>query len=353
LERKVKIISLGYAVPEHSYSQLEIFQALGYPKAFRRVFTTTDIAKRHFCIPLESIRTLTFQEQQEEYIKAATELSKQAVMNCLDGRNPKEIGCVVYGSCTGFAPGPTIAHYLAQAFAFAPSTYYTNIIGQGCESGFPGLKRAHDFAVATGKSALVVNCELCSLTYFPEPDGKPDPENHFELLRANAIFADAAASALVGFDDDPRHSVIIDTETYTNIDYLNDLGYVWRDGRLRVLLSRRVPELAPLVVKPAVEAVLLRRRLEVEDIKWWVIHAAGNTVLDNIRDALGIAEQKMALSRETLRNFGNTSSTSVGITGKRLMSQNIELGDYVMVLSVGPGLTGGATILRFPVGRLL
>jgi len=347
LNSKVKIISMGYAVPEHSYTQNEISQEIGYPGAFRRLFTEAGIEKRHFWVPLHRVRKLSWQEQQEEYSRGAVALSKQAILNCLDGRESTEIGCVIYGSCTGFAPGPTVAHYLGRDLCFAPSTYYNNIIGQGCESGFPGLKRAFDFSTVTGKPSLVIACELCSCTYFPEPERKPDPSNHFECARSNALFADAASCALVGFDDDPRHPFIIDTETYTNTDYINDLGFVWREGRLRVLLSRRVPELAPLVVKPAVAAVLERHNLTVNNIAWWVIHAAGSTVLDNIRDALGIAEEKVRLSRETLRFFGNTSSTSVGITGKRLMAQNIKPGDYALVLSVGPGMSGGATLLRF------
>ncbi|MBA7648394.1 3,5-dihydroxyphenylacetyl-CoA synthase [subsurface metagenome] len=345
-----KIISLGYAIPEHSYSQDEIFQHLGYPSKFKRVFTSADIDRRYFCIPLEQITKLSWQEQEEEYQKRATELSKQAVINCLDNRDPKGISCIVYGSCTGFAPGPTIAHYLSKELGFPPSTYYTNIIGQGCESGFPNLKRAYDFVVATGKQALVVNCELSCLTYFPEPDGKPDPGNHWELLRSNAIFADAASSALVGFDDDPRHPFIVDTETYTDTSYLGDLGYTWRDGRLRVLLSRRVPEIAGKLVGIVVPKLLERHGLKPTDIEHYIIHAAGNTVLDNIRRALGLSEENMALSRETLRRFGNTSSTSVGITGKRLMEKHKPRpGDYAAVISLGPGMTSGATLLRWEI----
>ena len=342
-----KVISIGFAVPEKSYSQEEVFAALGYPQRFWRVFKESGIEKRHLWMPPDEAMKASWQQQQEAYGVGALGLSLQAVDECLDSRSAGDIACVVYGSCTGFSPGPTIAHYMAKALGLKPSTFYTNIIGQGCESGFPGLKRAYDFAVATDKKALVVNCELCSCTYFPESADRPDPENHFECLRSNAIFADAASCALVGFDDDPRHPFIVDMETYTNTDFINDLGYTWRDGRLRVMLSRRVPELAPLVVKPAVDAVLQRQGLSVTDITWWVIHAAGNSVLDNIRDALGIAEEKVTLSRRTLREFGNTSSTSVGITGKRLMGEDIHPGDYAAVLSVGPGMTGGISLLRW------
>jgi predicted naringenin-chalcone synthase len=342
-----KVISIGYAVPELSYSQREVFAALGYPKSHWRLFGNSGIDRRYFCLPPDQAKLLSFQEQQEQYLVKALSLSRAAVEKCLDSRGPGEIGCVVYGSCTGLAPGPTIPQYLAQSMGFAPNVYFNNLAGQGCESGFPGLKRAYDFAKTERKAALVVNCELSSLTYFPEPDGKPDPENDYECLRANALFADAASSFLVGFDDIWRHPTILDTETNTDYRFADDLGFAWRNGRLRVKLSRRVPKLASQVVKPAVEAVLQRHRLRIEDICWWVIHSAGNSVLDNIRDGLGIAEEKMGLSRETLRLFGNTSSTSVGITGKRLMQQDVKPKDYVMVLSLGPGMTGGCTLLRF------
>ena len=345
----VRIISLGFAVPPNSYSQEEVFQVLNYPRHFQRLFRDTGITKRHFWVPLSVIRELSWQQQQEEYLKGAVSTSLAAIRNCLDAFSPTEVGCVVFGSCTGFAPGPTIPHLLAKELGFLPNTYYTNIASMGCESGFPGLKRAFDYVCTTGGIALVVNCELASCTYFPEEDGKADSENDYELLRSNAIFSDAASAALVGVEEKPdwHHPIIEDMETYTNPEYSGDLGFTWRDGRLRVLLSKRVPVLAPEVTKPAIEAVLRRNGLEVSDITWFVIHAAGNKVLDNIRDALGIPEEKMKLTRSTLRDYGNTSSTSVGITGKRLMSENIKQGDYILMVSVGPGMTGGATLLRF------
>lgn len=342
-----KVISIGFSVPDQAVTQEEVFATLKYPQPFWRLFRDSGIDKRHFWVPLSRIRKLSFQQQQENYKEGATELSKQAIINCLDGRDTKDIGCLVYCSCTGFSPGPTIGHFLAKDLGLSVDTYHTNIGSMGCEGGYPGLKRATDFTMVSAKLSLVVACELASVSYFPEPDGKPDLENHFELLRSNSIFADAAAAVLVGFDDDPRHPYIVDSETYTNTDYLYDLGYIWREGRLRVLLSKRVPELAAEVSGVAVNRLLKRHELKVEDIENWVIHAAGGSVLDRIRGNLGLDESKVALSRETLRLFGNTSSTSVGITGKRLMLEEKEPKGYCLMISVGPGMSGGATLLQF------
>lgn len=319
-----------------------------YTRPFWGLFKESHIDKRHFWIPLEHIRQLSWQEQQEEYLNGTITLSKEAISNCLDGRSPEEVGLIVFSSCTGFAPGPTIPHYLAKEIGFPSTTFFTNIGSMGCESGFPGLKRATDFVIASGKPALVVVCELCSATYYPETDGRPDGENYFELARANAIFADAAASVFVGYDDDPRHPSIIDMETNTDVNYINHLGFTWRNGRLRVLLSREVPEIAAELIEVAVNRLLQRHGLKANAIKHWIIHAAGSRIIDNIRDALKLPEEKMSISRWTLRNYGNTSATSVGITGKRLMELNtMKQGDYGLVLSLGPGMTGGATLLQW------
>lgn len=345
---KVKIISLGSAVPLFSYSQSEIFVELGYPRHFWRMFRDAGIESRHFAVPLARIKRLSFQEQQEEYQKAAIELSKQSIINCLDGREVKDIGCLVFSSCTGLMPGPTIGDYLMRELGLSPDTRVVNNVSQGCEGGgYPGLSTAVDFVLAHKKWALVVATELCGLTYYPEPDGKPIPENDYQCLRAAAIFGEASSAALMGYDNDWRHPTVIDQESYTDTRYIDDLGYRWRDGRLMVLLSKRVPELAPLVVKPAVDAVLKRQGLNALDINWWVIHAAGLSVIRNIQNALGIAEEKLELSLEVLREFGNCSSATVGLVGKRLMAQNIKASDWTAIVTVGPGMRGGMSLCRF------
>ena len=342
-----KVVSIGSALPASFYTQEQVWDALGYQYPhFKKLFTGSEISKRHFWVKPSSIKEMSWQDLQEEYLQGAIELSTQAVHSCLDGRKPRDIGCVVFVSCTGYQC-PGIAHRIAESIGFNESTYYTNILGMGCEGGFPGLRRAYDYTLTSGKSSLVITTELSSCTFFPEVDGIPDPENGYEVLRANAIFGDASVAVLVDYDNDPRHPHIVDFESYCNSSYLSELGYIWRDGRLRVLLSNKVPELVPTVVYPACINLLLRNGLSIPKIQWFVVHAAGARVLDNIRDTLYIPEEKMNLSRDVLRTYGNCSSTTIGLIGKRLMEEDVKAGDRVLVLSVGPGMVGGATLLRF------
>lgn len=345
---KAQIVSLGYALPAFTYSQEEIFACLGYPKHFSRIFRESQIQQRSFCIPIDRITGLSFQEQQELYREHAADLSVLAVLNCLDGRDPKTIGCLTYCSCTGIAPGPTIGHEIARRLAMRDDLIITNITAMGCEGGgLPGLKRAADYTLSMGQPSLVVATELCSLTHFPESDG-PDPENDYELLRANAVFADGSSAALIGQDGKYQHPYIVDSLVYTKADYSDKLGYVWRNGRLRVRLAKDVPQYAAEVAMEAIRRILHKHHLTYAQIKHWLVHGAGSAVLDRIQEGLGLSKHSLDLSRQTLRLMGNVSSATVGITGKLLMLSGApQAGDRGMIVTVAPGMSGGASLLRW------
>lgn len=341
-----KIVSLGYAVPEYFYSQREIFDALAYPHRFWRIFHDSQIAKRHFCIPLEWIRKLSFQEQQEEYAKSAAKLAKMALLNALDGRDPKSLGLITYSTCTGFPPGPTIGHYLAHELGLE-NTRIENLSSQGCEGAFPGLCTCYDFTAIHRRPAAAIACELCSLTYYPEPDGKPDPENGFELLRGNALFGDGCSCAIIGLDDEDRHPEICDFNSRLDTRYIDYLGYVWRNGRLRLRLAREVPNIATELIYQAITGLLSRNWPDVNDISYWVIHPPGMLVLDNVRDRLAIPEEKLKYSKQALQTYGNVSSATVGIVSKLLMEEEKHPEGYLLMANVGPGMVANAALLRF------
>lgn len=350
-EHKVpQILSVGIAFPKRVYTQDEVWDGLAYAKKyahFKSIFTEAKINSRAFLVPLGEAMRHSWQDLQERYLPGAKELSKEAISKCLDDRYvPKDFHSITYVSCTGYSC-PSVVHHMAADLSLNPGVYIANLLGAGCGGGFPGLRRAYDYTKGTHLLSLVVATELCSCCIYPEPDGIPDPENDYELLRADAIFADASVAVAVGYDNDWRHPYILDFESNLCPEYIRDLGFTLRDGRLRVLLSKRVKEIAPKVVYPAIANVLKRNQLEVEHIAHWVIHAAGSTVLDNIRNRLNLPEAKMRLSRKVLAEHGNCSSTTIGIIGKELMSGEVHPGEYVMVVSVGPGMEGGATLLRF------
>lgn len=338
-----KIISIGYAVPPRSYSQREVFDRLGYPRHFWSVFRDSDIDQRHFWLPLGEAHS--WQEMCDAYKQGALELSKQAVLSCLDGRDVADIGCITATSCTGYLC-PALTYLIARDLHM-PSMEHIPIIGDGgCAGAAPALTQAWNYTRLTGKMSLAVSVEVCSTCYYPE-DPSPDPRGRWQLLRANAIFGDGAAAVLVGHDENPRHPVIVDQQTYVDTEHIDALGFEWREGRLSCVLSTEVPVLAGQAIAKCVKVLLNRNGLSMGDISHLVCHPGGARVLDNVRDALELPEDMMALSREGLRRWGNCSSASVGMLGTLLMAKEASPKGYGLVISVGSGMSSHAILLRW------
>ena len=331
-----KILSIGYSLPEKSYTQSELFDLLGYQSpAVRRIFENSGIGRRYlWTIPVGK----SWQELTQEYEKAAIELSKKAILNCLDGQPLNSFGCLVFSSCTGYTC-PGISHHLARELDLPDNLIHANLLGMGCEASSPALSRAVDYVIANDKPALLVSCEPCSCAFFPAP------ERDLENTVTNCLFGDAAAAILVGYDDDPHHPEIWDLQSYFNKDYMEYLGFRWVDGRLKCVLDRDVPRTSGILAKEAVGRILEKHQLSVEDIDHWAIHPGGIRVIEEIQKALGLDSKKLSLSYQVLRQVGNVSSATVIIIGKQL--NRVRPPAWGLGVTMGAGFEVGTCLLRW------
>lgn len=162
--KKPQIISIASALPDQCYSQREIYDLLGYKSSrVRSIFEGSGIEKRYLWqFPVEK----PWQELCEAYQAGAVELSRRAVIACMDGRPFSDIGCLIFTSCTGYTC-PGVSHRLAAVLDMPDNLIHTNLLGMGCEASVPTLSRAVDYVTTHDKLALVVSCEICSCAYFP------------------------------------------------------------------------------------------------------------------------------------------------------------------------------------------
>lgn len=336
---KPKIISIGFALPEISMSQTDIWLALGYtsPRTLR-IFQNAGIERRQAWIDPARLPHMSWQELCEEYYNGALELSKRAVVKCLDGRLTDNIGSICFASTTGFAC-PAMSYEIAAALELPAHAHHSDDVGSGCQGAGPAMRTGWNETLIRTSPSLVISTEICTSTYFP------GPEHDLELVVANSLFADAAAACLIGYDDDPLHPEVVDFVSEFNPLYKDYLGYRWVDGRLRVILDRRVPDAAPALVVPAVKRLLERNQMSLGDIQHFIVHPGGPKVLDNIRDALGLSEEMMWLSREGLRRWGNCSSATIGLIGK-LLRETTPHG-WCLVVTLGAGFATVGILLYF------
>ncbi|TFD73394.1 hypothetical protein E3T54_16365 [Cryobacterium sp. Sr8] len=86
-------------------------------------------------------------------------------------------------------------------------------------------------------------------------------------------------------------------------------------------------------------------------IAHWAIHPGGRSILDKTEAKLGLTEAQLVPSRETLRQYGNMSSTTILFVMKAIMdAPTTEDGQRVCAMAFGPGLTVESGLMTVAVG---
>ncbi len=233
---------------------------------------------------------------------------------------------VLVTSCTGlYAPG--LDFDILDHLGLDTSVERTMIGFMGCYAAINGLKQArHIVRSEPDAKVLLVNLELCTLHLQETQD--------LEQVLSFLVFGDGCAASLIsaqpeGFAMDSFRSVLI-PETRNLITWkIRGVGF-------DMLLSGKVPgEIGKAL---AVSGGEVLGKHSKEDISLWGVHPGGKSVLDAVERGLGLTEDALAASRQTLECFGNMSSATVMFVLERLM-QSAHPGEKGCAMSFGPGLT--------------
>jgi alkylresorcinol/alkylpyrone synthase len=96
------------------------------------------------------------------------------------------------------------------------------------------------------------------------------------------------------------------------------------------------------------DAFLGRHNLTVADIAHWLVHPGGPKVIRALEEGLGLPDEALTLSWETLAEVGNVSSASVLLildkTMKRLRPQ---AGEWGVLMAMGPAFCAELVLLQW------
>jgi alpha-pyrone synthase len=233
---------------------------------------------------------------------------------------------VIVTSCTGlYAPG--LDFEIVDHLGLDTSVERTMIGFMGCYAAINGLKQARHIVRSEPEAkVLLLNLELCTLHL--------QETQELEQVLSFLVFGDGCAASLIsaepaGFAMDSFRSVLI-PETRELITWrIRGVGF-------DMLLSGKVPgEIGKALAVSSGEVLGKHAR---EDISLWGVHPGGKSVLDAVERGLGLPENALAASRQTLECFGNMSSATVMFVLARLMQQ-AQPGELGCAMSFGPGLT--------------
>ena len=99
------------------------------------------------------------------------------------------------------------------------------------------------------------------------------------------------------------------------------------------------------VVPPAVEQVLARSGLRLEEIDLFVFHQANRYMLEHLRKKLHVPEEKFVVA---MAHCGNTVSCTIPIALREAQIQGrLRAGHRVMLVGFGVGYSWGATVVQW------
>lgn len=299
-----------------------------------RLIRNTGVEKRHIVQPIEeTLRHPGFEERNRIYEQEAKKrcpgVIEQALANA--GLRARDIDVIIYVSCTGFLmPAPTA--WLINQMGFRSNTRQIPIAQLGCAAGGAAINRAHDFCGAhPGDNVLIVSCELCSLCYQPDDDD-------IGSLLSDGLFGDAVAAAVVrgeggtGVELERNAAYLIpDTEDW--------ISYAVRETGFHFQLDRRVPgTMEPL--SPVLRELAADHGWDIANLDFYVIHAGGPRILDDLSRFLGVDSKKFRHSWSTLTECGNIASAVVLEALRRLFEEEEPLpGAPGIIAGFGPGIT--------------
>ncbi len=348
------VLSLATANPERYVTGREVYDFLDSSydlepaerELYRKLLEDGPIRGRYVAIHHDRYNgELSQDELTELFTRAAREMACGAA-----GRAIGEVGCkaadvsaVVVNTCTGYLC-PGLTSYIAEELKLESSTKVFDLMGMGCGGAIPNLEFSAAIGAADGnKMVLSIAVEVCSATLFRSPEPG--------LVVSNSIFADGASAAIVCRQRQGAGKGLfkfIDFASAIFPEYREELRYKTEQGKLRNVLTRRVPVIGARAAAEVAGRLLNRNNLQIEDINFWAVHPGGTEVLKQIGEKLGISAGALQFSYEIFRDFGNMSSPSVMFVLKAILDKaSPKAGQKGLILSFGAGFSAHASLIDF------
>jgi alkylresorcinol/alkylpyrone synthase len=351
------ICSVGVGIPMYEISQTKVKDLVQHIFSYSEreinrllpIFDNAAIMQRQFVVPEAwFLSNHSFEERNKLYHKFAIQYSLEAMDNCLKHALVKydDIDLLVFVSSTGVST-PSLDTFLMNERPFRRNVERMPLWGLGCAGGAIGLSRVHNWLKANPeKTALLVNCEICSLT-FQKGDHKKSN------LVGTALFGDGVSAVLLTGDPTVREKgqkplpVIKNYSSFTKIDSTDVMGWGVVDTGFEVIFSKSIPALVETIWKDHLLSFLENEHLRVADIKCFIAHPGGKKVLEAMKESVHIVPEKLMYSEEVLRDHGNMSSATVQYVMQKWLQEDMKTGDKGIVCALGPGFSSEILLVEW------
>jgi alkylresorcinol/alkylpyrone synthase len=211
------------------------------------------------------------------------------------------------------------------------------VFGLGCAGGVSGLWIAARLAASRpGSVVLLVAVETCTLAFRLDKLTKAN-------IVATALFGDGAAACIVRAGDAGVAEIEMSGQ-HTWRDTLDIMGWSVDPEGLGVIFDRAIPPFAESNLRPAIEAILSKSNLNVQDVDRFACHPGGAKVINALEDALTLKRGTLDHERNVLSEFGNMSSPTALFVLDRLIASRLP--PRTLLTGMGPGFTVSCVSLK-------
>jgi alkylresorcinol/alkylpyrone synthase len=332
---RAHVAGMATAVPPITATVDEVWDALGRARGRRMPKLQPDdgARTRYFAQPLTSLMQRRTQSQQTDaYLEHARVLARQVCCMAMErsGLAPAEVGLVIGVSCTGVVL-PSLDAELIPLIGLRRDTARLPITELGCGGGVAGLARGLDYLRAyPQRNVLLFAVEIPSLTFQPD-------DHSVDNLVAAMVFADGAGAVVLRGGDGQPGWTLEHCGTALVPQGARHLGYELRDGGLRVILSRELPDVVEAHLRGAVETFLGEAGLRLDEVDAVAAHPGGPRIVDAIGRALDLQPDALATSRTVFAGNGNASSAGIFFVLEEM--QRAGTSGRVLAMAFGPGLS--------------
>ena len=250
-----------------------------------------------------------------------------------------DIDAVVVSTCTGYVC-PGLSGHVAERLGLRADVQAFDLVGQGCAAALPNLQLGRAL-LATGECANVLSVcvEVSSAAMYLDNDPG--------VLISACLFGDGAGAAVLSDRPRPARRDIrwIDSTSVLDPAERSALMFEQRDGMLRNILTRRVPELAARRAHEVLATVLGRAGLNSGDVSAWIMHAGGRDVLQALQRRFELADDALVYSAAMLREYGNLSSAFVYFVLQAALADDAP-GGWWWLSSFGAGFSCHGALLE-------
>ncbi|CAK9196829.1 unnamed protein product [Sphagnum troendelagicum] len=340
---------------------------------FKRICEKLQIEKRYMVVRrdlLEEVPSLvsymdpSLNDRHQVVMEWVPKLAKEAALNAIKkwGRPVSDITHVVMVT-TSVVNMPGVDLIVAKSVGLSPKVRRVMLYQTGCWGGAAALRVAKDLAENNKGARVLVICSDCTAIFFRGPN-----EHYLDGLVGQGLFGDGAAAVIVGaepvpqLEHDPMFEIqwsgemlVPDTETALE-GHLMEAGMYYHQSReYTKLVCKSVGEMVDDAREQLVAAEENKQLVDSScNGLFWAIHPGCAAFLNQIENQFALVPQRLAASRDILRNYGNMQSCSVFFVLDQIHHRSLQAGanttgegkQYGLLLGTGPGLTIECSLLR-------